>query len=51
MAPAAVAMSSDIETRVTEESTLNFAVQVWLSATFGAVRIEDEGVVEIAMEE
>ena len=45
------AVSQDIITRVTERSDLNFAVQVWLSASFGAVRIEDEAVVEIAMEE
>lgn len=46
-----LAIAQDIQTRVTERDDLNFAPQVWLSSTFGAVRIEDEAVVEIAMNE
>jgi len=36
------------ETRITEESTKNYATQVWSYLDMGAVRIEDECVVEIA---
>jgi len=36
------------ETRITEESTKNYATQVWSYLDMGAVRIEDEAVVEIA---
>jgi len=36
------------ETRITEESTKNYATQVWSYLDIGAVRIEEEAVVEIA---
>lgn len=36
------------ETRITEESTKNYATQVWSYLDMGAVRIEDVKVVEIA---
>lgn len=36
------------ETRITEESTKNYATQVWSYLDMGSVRIEDEAVVEIA---
>lgn len=36
------------ETRITEESTKNYATQVWSYLDMGAVRIEEAGVVEIA---
>lgn len=36
------------ETRITEESTKNYATQVWSYLDMGAVRIEDVQVVEIA---
>lgn len=36
------------ETRITEESTKNYATQVWSYLDLGAVRIEDVKVVEIA---
>ncbi len=36
------------ETRITEESTKNYATQVWSYLDMGAVRIEDVRVVEIA---
>lgn len=45
------ALAAEIVTRFAERADLNFALQVWLSATFGVVRVEDEAVVEIAMEE
>ncbi|KKK90307.1 hypothetical protein LCGC14_2724330, partial [marine sediment metagenome] len=36
------------ETRITEESTKNYATQVWSYLDMGAVRIEDVRVVELA---
>ena len=36
------------ETRITEESTKNYATQVWSYLDMGAVRVEDSTVVEIA---
>ncbi len=37
----------DVEVRLTEESTLNYAWQTWAKMDMGAVRIEEEQVVEI----
>jgi hypothetical protein len=38
----------DIKTRISELPTKNYSVQVYASGSYGAVRVEDEGVVEIA---
>lgn len=40
-------LGEDIMTRVDERADLSMAVQVYARATFGAVRVEDEGVVQI----
>jgi len=41
----------DIESRITQESTKNFAWQVWGQMDIGATRIEEEQVIEIACSE
>lgn len=43
-----VAMGEDIMTRIDELPERGYTTQVYARATFGAVRIQDEGVVEIA---
>ena len=42
-----VVVGKEISTRMDERNDLSYAMQVYASATFGAVRIEDEGVVQI----
>lgn len=41
----------DINTRVSERSDKNYSTQVYASGTFGAVRIQDEGVVQVDITE
>lgn len=43
-----IGMWKDITTRVTERSDKNYATQVYVSSSFGATRIQDNGLVEIA---
>ena len=45
---AGLAMGEDIMTRIDELPERGYTTQVYLRSTFGAVRIQDEGVVEIA---
>ena len=42
------AVASDIKTRITERADKSYSVQVYVAGTFGATRVEDEKVVEIA---
>lgn len=44
----AFAVASDIKTRITERADKSYSVQVYVCGTFGATRVEDEKVVEIA---
>ncbi len=46
-----LAIGQDVTSRVTEESTLHFAKQLYFSMSMGASRLEEEGVVEIACDE
>lgn len=46
-----LAINYDIMARVTEMPTKNYSVQVFMSMMFGASRMEEEGVVEIACSE
>lgn len=46
-----LAVGVDQATRISERADKNFATQVYLSLSIGAVRIEDEGVVEVAVVE
>lgn len=45
---AGLAMGEDIMTRIDELPERGYTTQVYLRSTFGAVRIQDEGVIEIA---
>lgn len=45
---AGLAMGEDIMTRIDELPERGYTTQVYARATFGAVRIQDEGVIEIA---
>jgi len=47
----AIAIGKDIKSRITEESTLHFAKQLYFSMSMGASRLEEEKVVEIACNE
>ena len=42
---------SEIETKITQESTKNFAWQIWGKMDMGATRVEDEAVVQVACTE
>lgn len=42
-----LSIGRDVTTRISEESTKNYATQVHLSMSLGATRIEEEGVVEV----
>lgn len=44
-----LAIGQDVVSRITEESTLHFAKQLYFSMSIGASRLEEEGVVEIAI--
>ena len=46
-----LAIGKDITSRVTEESTLHFAKQIYFSMSLGASRLEEDKVVEIACNE
>lgn len=46
-----VAMGMDFTTRVSERSDKSYATQVYVAATFGAIRIQDPGVVQIDIDE
>lgn len=45
---AGLAMGEDVMTRIDELPERSYTTQVYLRSTFGAVRIQDEGVIEIA---
>lgn len=47
---AGLAIGQDIISRITEESTLHFAKQLYFSMSLGASRLEKKGVVEIAID-
>jgi hypothetical protein len=44
-----LAVGRDVQSRVTEESTLHFAKQLYFSMSMGASRLEEDKVVEIAV--
>ena len=44
-----LAMGEDITTRMSERDDKNYALQVYMCMSLGAVRIEDEAVVEVAV--
>jgi hypothetical protein len=44
-----LAVGRDVQSRVTEESTLHFAKQLYFSMSMGASRLEEKKVVEIAV--
>jgi len=46
-----LAIGEDVQSRITEESTLHFAKQLYFSMSMGASRLEETGVVEIACDE
>ncbi len=46
-----LAIGRDVKSRVTEESTLHFAKQIYFSMAMGASRLEEDKVVEIAANE
>ncbi len=46
-----LAIGRDVKSRITEESTLHFAKQLYFSMSMGASRLEEEKVVEIACNE
>jgi hypothetical protein len=46
-----LAVGRDVTSRVTEESTLHFAKQIYFSMALGASRLEEEKVVEITVDE
>lgn len=46
-----LALSRDVSTRISERPDKNYSTQVYLTLGLGAVRIEDEGVVEVAVAE
>ncbi len=46
-----LAIGKDVKSRVTEESTLHFAKQLYFSMSLGASRLEEDKVVEIACNE
>ena len=46
-----LAMASDIMTRIDEREDKSYATQVYAASTFGAVRLEEEGVVQIDFDE
>ncbi len=46
-----LAMGADIETRITEESTKSFSIQVYAKATFGATRMYEEKIVQVDCDE
>jgi hypothetical protein len=45
---AGLAIGKDVQSRITEESTLHFAKQLYFSMSMGASRLEEKKVVEIA---
>ncbi len=46
-----LAVGQDVTSRITEESTLHFAKQLYFSMSMGASRLEEDGVVEIPCDE
>ena len=46
-----LAIGNDITTRVSERADKSYSLQVYAKATFGSLRIEDEGVVQIDYDE
>ena len=46
-----LAMNGNAKSRITERSDKNYSTQVFIEASMGATRIEDEKVVEIACDE
>lgn len=46
-----LALNKDITTRINERDSKNYATQVYLCASLGAVRIDDAGVIEILCDE
>jgi hypothetical protein len=46
-----IAMGQDIRIRTSERADKSYAMQVYASATFGAVRVEDAGVVQVDFDE
>jgi hypothetical protein len=46
-----LAVNSEAESRITEMPNKNYSVQVWMSMDFGASRMDELGVVEIACSE
>jgi len=46
-----VAMGMDLNTKISERSDKSYAVQVYVAGTFGATRIQEEGVYELQVTE
>lgn len=46
-----LAMGMDVVTRISERPDKNYSTQVYLALSLGSVRVEDAGVVEIAVQE